>query len=280
MRHLRGLWALAALLLLALPAAAVVESAAEAPLAAEALSEVVVLPEGPDFDGCEDCAVGIWCGEPDALGRPTAAFARLSAAMLTDAPRPDMTALSPVGLHNARYDFIEDGWVYHRCHLIGHRFGGEASPENLIAGTQALNMIYMLPWEDQVAACLRRARVDVLYRVTPRYEGDELVCRSVLLEALSCDGGASLRFAVLCPNRQSGVAIDYATGYTTLADDWEHGGMTAAAREYVVNARTGKFHLPDCEEALATSRRNRQARTCPRGELLAEGLKPCGKCRP
>jgi PleD family two-component response regulator len=87
-------------------------------------------------------------------------------------------------------------------------------------------------------------------------------------------------FAVLCPNIQPGVAIDYATGYTTLADDWRSGGTTAGPRDYVLNTRTGKFHLPGCEEAKSLSRRNRKDCRCERGELLRAGRIPCGRCRP
>ena len=238
------------------------------------------LLSGPDFTGCTDGAPFIRYGEPDALGRPAAAFALLSRENLTAAERPDMSDLTLPGLHNARYDFIRDGWVYNRCHLIGHRFGGASVPENLITGTHALNITGMLPWEDAVAACLRRTGRHVFYRVTPMYEGDDLVCSAVLVEAMSCDGGASLCFAALCPNVQPGVAIDYATGYTTLADDWQSGGTAAGPRDYVLNARTGKFHLPGCEEAKSLSRRNRKDCFCQRGELLRAGRIPCGRCRP
>ena len=278
-RALKAFRALAALVAAALVMLAPV-TADEPIFPAEEALRPMLLSLTPDFSGCEDGEPFIRYGEPDALGRPAAAFALLGRENLTSAERPDMSDIKLAGLHNARYDFIRDGWVYNRCHLIGHRFGGASIPENLFTGTHALNFTYMLPWEDKVADCLRKTGGHVFYRVTPQYEGDDLVCSAVLVEAMSCDGGAALCFAALCPNIEPGVAIDYATGYTTLADDWQSGGTTAGPRLYVVNVRTGKFHRPDCEEARGMSRRSREDRTCARGELLAEGLVPCGRCGP
>ena len=244
------------------------------------IPEAAVTEEGaPDFSGVETEPPRIEYGPPDALGRATGALAVLTRGMLTDAPREDMSGIRLPGMHNAYYDFIEDGWVYHRCHLIGHRFGGASSPENLIAGTQALNLTFMLPWEDRIADCLRRG-VPVMMRVTPLYGDGELICAAVRIEAVSLDGGRRLSFSVLCPNVQPGVAIDRATGWTTLADDWAGGGTEAAPRTYVINTRTGRFHLPGCEGAEEISRRSRREETCARGELLARGLVPCGMCRP
>ncbi|MBQ6373904.1 MAG: DNA/RNA non-specific endonuclease, partial [Clostridia bacterium] len=216
----------------------------------------------------------------DRLGRATAAFALLGRESLTDRDRPDMSQLYLTGMHNAPYDFIRDRWVYNRCHLIGHQFGGASALDNLITGTHALNHTYMLPWENRVADYIRKTGRHVMYRVTPEYDGDELVCRAVRIDALSCDWRGTLCFSVRCPNVQPGVAIDYATGHTTLADDWAQGGTDAAPRTYVINRKNGRFHLPACEDAAAISRRNRLERFCARGELLGEGRAPCGKCRP
>ena len=272
----RRLCALGLALALLLAAAA----AAEAAVLPEDGARAVELSDPPDFSGWEDGEPFIRCGGLDGLGRPGPAFALLGPENLASEDRPDMSQIRLAGLHNARYDFIRDGWVYNRCHLIGHRFGGASVGENLIAGTHALNYAGMMPWEDLIAACLRRTGGHVFYRVTPLYDGDSLVCSAVLMEAMSCDGGEALCFAVLCPNIQPGVAIDYATGYTTLADDWRSGGTAAGPRTYVLNARTGKFHLPDCRDARRVSRRNREEQVCERGELLRAGWIPCGKCRP
>ena len=250
----------------------------EAAIVPETLYAAEVLEGLPDFSGCADTSPFLSYAEPDALGRAGAAFGVLSAELMTDEPRPELAQIHLPGMHNAQYDFIEDGWVYNRCHLIGHRFGGESITANLICGTHALNYTGMLAWEDQLGEWLRKTKRHAFYRVTPLYEGDELVCRSVRMDALACDG--SWGFSVICPNVQPGVAIDYASGWTTLADDWSAGGTTAGARTYVVNSRTGRFHLPECAEAAGIGAINRQSRLCGREALLAEGLQPCGKCRP
>ena len=247
----------------------------------DARDAVIELDVTPDFAGESAAEPFIRYGETDALGRCTAATACLSPAMRQAPERADISQLRPTGMHNARYAFVRDGWVYHRCHLIGRQLGGADELANLFTGTRTLNIERMLPCENRVAAYLRQEAKPVFYRVTPLYEGDSLVCSAVLIEALSAgDGGRGLCFSALCVNSEPGVAIDYATGYTTRADDWETGGTAAAARRYLLNTRTRKFHLPGCDDAASISARNRQERTCPRGELLAGGYVPCGKCRP
>ena len=58
----------------------------------------------------------------------------------------------------------------------------------------------------------------MLYRVTPIFEGDELVARGVLMEALSVeDYGEGICFNVYCYNNQPGVIIDYAAGESQAA---------------------------------------------------------------
>ena len=255
------------------------ETMLRAPLKEENI-QVEVLDAIPEFRKEPDAAPYIRYSAPDELGRPGRAEALLSKEMLTNAVRPDMSAIALLGMHNANYSFIRDGWVYDRCHLIGHRFGGASIGANLMTGTHALNFTYMLPWEDMIADYLRSSGERVYYRVTPLYEGDELVARAVMLEALSERGEDSLCFSVLCPNCQPGISIDYATGYVTLADDWQNGNMSVGDHFYIANLRTGKFHGPECEEAAGISIRNRKELNCHRSLLLKEGLIPCGKCRP
>ena len=53
----------------------------------------------------------------------------------------------------------------------------------------------------------------VLYRVTPMYNGDNLVADGVLMEGWSVeDDGEGICYNVFCYNVQPGVVIDYATG--------------------------------------------------------------------
>lgn len=76
-----------------------------------------------------------------------------------------------------------------------------------------MNVEGMLPFEEQVAKYLDRNDNHVLYRVTPVFEGDNLVAGGVLMEAYSVeDDGEGISFCVYCYNVQPGIAIDYATG--------------------------------------------------------------------
>ena len=53
----------------------------------------------------------------------------------------------------------------------------------------------------------------VLYRVTPIFEGNNLLASGVEMEAYSVeDSGKEVKFNVYCYNVQPGIVIDYATG--------------------------------------------------------------------
>lgn len=57
----------------------------------------------------------------------------------------------------------------------------------------------------------------VLYRVTPIYEGDNLLASGVQMEALSVeDKGDGVCFNVYVYNVQPGIKINYATGESSL----------------------------------------------------------------
>lgn len=154
-------------------------------------------------------------GELDSLGRCTGAFAMISTEFLPSEEREPIQNIHPSGYHNARYDgLIEDGYLYNRCHLIAFGLTGEnANPRNLITGTRYMNIEGMRPYEYQTISYIHRTGSPVLYRSTPVYIGDELVCRGVLLEAYSAeDSGESVCFCIFVHNVQPGIRIDYATG--------------------------------------------------------------------
>ena len=90
----------------------------------------------------------------------------------------------------------------------------------------------MLPFEDEVADYVKETDNHVLYRVTPVFDGDNLVASGVQMEAESVeDDGAGVKFNVYCHNVQPGIGIDYATG-----DSWVDDGNavvdSAAAVSY------------------------------------------------
>ena len=115
---------------------------------------------------------------------------------------------------------MDGGSLYNRCHLIAFQLTGEnANWQNLITGTRYMNVEGMLPFENLVADYVRETGNHVLYRVTPIFEGDNLVASGVEMEALSVeDGGEGVCFHVYAYNVQPGVEIDYATGENWLAE--------------------------------------------------------------
>ena len=133
--------------------------------------------------------------------------------------RESISQVRPTGWQNAEYDFVDGGYLYNRCHLIGFQLTGEnANEENLITGTRYMNVDGMLPFENLVADYIQETDQHVRYRVTPVYEGTDLVARGVQMEALSVeDGGEGVCFNVFVYNVQPGIEIDYATGESRLA---------------------------------------------------------------
>ena len=158
----------------------------------------------------------------DLLGRCGTAEACIGQDLMPTEERGAIGMVKPSGWHTVRYDDVVDGkYLYNRCHLIGYQLAGEnANERNLITGTRYLNVEGMLPFEDQVADYVQETGNHVLYRVTPIFQGVELVARGVQMEAWSVeDGGADVCFNVYCYNVQPGVKIDYATGESRLAEE-------------------------------------------------------------
>lgn len=160
--------------------------------------------------------------ELDSLGRCGTAFALIGTETMPTEERGSIGEVKPSGWHTVRYNGLVDGnYLYNRCHLIGFQLAGEnANPLNLITGTRYMNTEGMLPYENQVADYVRKTQNHVLYRVTPVFEGDELVARGVQMEAWSVeDSGRGVSFNVFCFNVQPGIDIDYATGDSKLSGE-------------------------------------------------------------
>ena len=83
-----------------------------------------------------------------------------------------------------------------------------------------MNVEGMLPFENKVADYLREKenrKNHVLYRVTPIFEGNNLVASGVQIEAYSLeDNGQGVCFNVYVYNVQPGISIDYTTGTSKL----------------------------------------------------------------
>lgn len=153
-------------------------------------------------------------GKLDHLGRCTVTMACIGRDLMPTEDRGEIGSVKPTGWVQNFYDTVDGGALYNRCHLIGFQLTGEnANKENLITGTRYMNVEGMLPFEDEVADYIRSTGNHVLYRVTPIFEGDELVARGVQMEAKSVeDGGKGVCFHVYVYNVQPGIFIDYATG--------------------------------------------------------------------
>lgn len=157
----------------------------------------------------------------DSLGRTRKALACVGPESLGQGKRGDISRIHPAGWHQQRYDFIPGQSLYNRCHLIAWSLCGEnANRKNLLTGTRYLNETGMLPFEEQILDYIRGTGNHVLYRVTPMYNEEELICRGVRLEAQSVeDHGKTLCFHVYCYNLQPHVQIDYATGRNQASGD-------------------------------------------------------------
>ena len=155
----------------------------------------------------------------DSLGRCGTAFANVGQELMPRGERENISQIHPTGWQHVEYDFVDGESLYNRCHLIAHQLTGEnANERNLITGTRYMNTEGMLPFEEMVGDYVREEDGHVLYRVTPVFEGSDLVARGVEMEGYSVeDQGESVSFHIFAYNVQPGVEIDYATGNNWLA---------------------------------------------------------------
>lgn len=232
----------------------------------------------------------------DEKGRCGVAFACVGQDLMPREKRGNISHIKPSGWQKARYDFVEGKNLYNRCHLIAHQLTGEdANEKNLITGTRYFNVEGMLPFENQVADYVKETNHHVLYRVTPYYEGNNLVASGVQIEGYSLeDKGAGICFNVYVFNVQPGVVIDYATGESAKEeqqpdaeqDDSQQDGQSgtgadqADTQEYVLNTNTKKFHSPGCRYVKTIKPENSQTVNAARDELIGQGYDACKVCMP
>lgn len=237
----------------------------------------------------------------DSLGRCGVAYACVGQDIMPTEERGSIGQVKPTGWHTVKYDCVDGKYLYNRCHLLGYQLTGEnANEENLITGTRYLNIEGMLPFENMVADYVQETGNHVLYRVTPIFEGSNLLASGVLMEGYSVeDSGEDILFCVYAYNVQPGVTIDYATGDSYLTaggsavseepstpvtpqkpEESETSGAGTVQADYVLNTNTKKFHLPSCSSADDIKESNRQEYSGSREELIAQGYDPCKRCNP
>lgn len=162
--------------------------------------------------------------ELDMLGRCGVAYANICKEIMPKAneEREEISSIKPSGWKQKPYKGLVDGdYLYNRCHLIGWQLAGENANElNLITGTRYMNVEGMLPFEDMVDDYFEKKENEnnhVLYRVTPIFEGSNLVASGVQMEAYSVeDNGEGVCFNIYVYNVQPGISINYATGENSL----------------------------------------------------------------
>lgn len=221
----------------------------------------------------------------DALGRCGVAFACVGQDLMPTEDRGSIGQVKPSGWHLVKYDCVDGKYLYNRCHLIGYQLTAKnANESNLITGTRYLNIDGMLPFENQVAEYVQQTGNHVLYRVTPVFEGDNLLASGVLMEGYSVeDSGNGICFCVYAYNVQPGVQIDYATGESALIGETatEPSEQTATTEpDYVLNNNTRKFHRPSCFSVEDINSSNREDYTGSRETLIERRYEPCKRCHP
>lgn len=243
---------------------------------------VVLNDNQPDFDE-DDLTTNSFeqYSDLDALNRCGVAYANVGQDIMPTEKRGSISSVKPTGWVTAKYDNVDGKYLYNRCHLIGYQLTGEnANEKNLITGTRYMNVEGMLPFENMVADYVKETGNHVLYRVTPVFEGDNLVASGVQMEALSVeDKGEGVCFNVYAYNNQPGITIDYATG-----ESWLEDGASAAGKDdsatYILNTSSRKFHNPDCGNVASIKDANKQTYNGSRDDLVAQGYSPCGQCKP
>lgn len=150
----------------------------------------------------------------DSLGRCGYAYANISMDLMPTEKRGNIGMVKPSGWHTIKYDNIDGKYLYNRCHLIGYQLTGQnANVKNLITCTRNMNSVSMLEFENKVSSYIKETNNHVLYRVTPIYDGDNLLASGVVMEAYSIeDSGEGIKFNVFIYNVQDGIEIDYKTG--------------------------------------------------------------------
>lgn len=156
----------------------------------------------------------------DYLGRCGVAYANIGIDLMPTEERKSIGSIKPSGWHTIKYDIVDGKYLYNRCHLIGYQLSGEnTNSENLITCTRQMNVKGMLPFENKVSEYVKSTNNHVLYRVTPVFEGSNLLAKGVQIEALSVeDNGKGIKFNVFIYNVQDGISIDYTTGDSSLKE--------------------------------------------------------------
>lgn len=240
----------------------------------------------------------------DDLGRCGVTYACIGQDIMPTEERGNIGQVKPSGWHTVKYDIVDGKYLYNRCHLIGYQLTGEnANTKNLITGTRSMNVDGMLPFENMVADYIKETNNHVMYRVTPMFNGNNLLADGVLMEAISVeDNGDGVLFNVFVYNAQPGIKIDYATGNSSLQSETTTKQPTTTTTQqttnpkeetttkqssneqhditYILNTNTKKFHYSDCSYVDSIKEKNYDTYTGDREDLIDKGYEACKRCHP
>ena len=249
----------------------------------------------PVFDSSQLSAIGVENYSPlDSLGRCGVAFAVCGKEIMpkADEERGSISNVKPSGWVQASYDIVDGKYLYNRSHLLGWQLSAEnANKSNLITGTRYMNTQGMLPFENMIADYIKETGNHVAYRVTPRFNENDLVCKGVELEAYSVeDQGEGICFHVYVYNLQPGVTIDYQTGNSRLTNEETNSEETEKEDNSTPQQNQPQEESDDTSSVVVyitpTGKRYHNSSTCggknsKKTDLqaaLALGLTPCKKC--
>ena len=280
------------------------KESAQAPISLDSIpafdgkTPYVTIGDGKPFFTSEEMTVTSYesYAELDELGRCGVTIACVGKDIMPTEDRGSIGSVKPSGWVTVKYDIVDGKYLYNRCHLIGFQLTGEnANRQNLITGTRFMNVEGMLPFENMVADYVKETGNHVMYRVTPIFEGTNLVAHGVLMEAKSVeDNGEGIEFCVYVYNNQPGIIIDYRNGDSKLDDgtsfptdtpeenpEENPGESTEETSTYIINKSTKKVHTEDCRYAKDIKEENKEVYVGILDDILTDGdFSACGTCKP
>lgn len=159
----------------------------------------------------------------DEYGRRGVAYINVCKSALPneDEGRSNISGINPPGMqYQHSYSIISGGYLYNRSHLIAVQLGGDdIERRNIITGTKQLNT-KMITWENKVRRYIDTQFANgndyhVLYRVTPIYDGNNVIATGVEIESYPVEekgNNKEVCFNIFIYNVQPGIKINYTTG--------------------------------------------------------------------
>ena len=175
---------------------------------------IIINNDEPYFTDAEKQYNGTYINlsELDSLGRCGVAMTCVGQETEPTEERGDISHVYPTGWIQAKYK----DYLYNRSHLLMFALTGLNDDErNLITGTEYFNQTLMLNYETMITQVVDKYNAHVVYRVTPVFDGNNLVAKGVLMEAYCIEYPEECTFCVFVYNVADpawNVSIDYATG--------------------------------------------------------------------